>query len=199
MKYDRDPLVFVIDDDEAYRASVMAKLRLELDTEIRDFGNASGAIAACADVVPDLVILDLAMPGTSGATFLSTIRSDTRLEGMAVLVLTGHGGTATQVALLEQGADDFVEKGESLAIVTARVRSLLRHQWVRDGVAALAEASEEFAADALRRIDLQVKKVTDATAASLGVDASNLPEALDKLKEAGDGLKELTEQIVGRS
>ena len=78
----------------------------------------------CLDMRPDLVILDLMLPGTSGMKVLQEIRS----QGLScpVLVLTARGEEADKVRALRLGADDYVTKPFGLLELLARVEALLR-------------------------------------------------------------------------
>ncbi len=75
---------------------------------------------------PDLIILDIIMPGMDGITVCSTLRSNPRFTALPVLFLTAKGSTDDVVAGLDAGADDYVVKPFELAELRARVHALLR-------------------------------------------------------------------------
>ena len=75
---------------------------------------------------PDLIVLDLDMPGMSGFDVCKALKADPALAQVPVIFATSHSGTALEIAALETGAADFVTKPLVAAQVTARVRAQLR-------------------------------------------------------------------------
>jgi DNA-binding response OmpR family regulator len=85
---------------------------------------------------PDLVVLDLMLPGKDGLTVLQQVRAD---FGGAVLILTAREDDMDQVAGLEMGADDYVKKPVEPRVLLARIRALLR-RFARDPNSAAQES-----------------------------------------------------------
>jgi two-component system, OmpR family, alkaline phosphatase synthesis response regulator PhoP len=83
---------------------------------------------------PDLVVLDLMLPGLDGLEICRQIRRNEKYASLPLLMLTARGEEADRVVGLEMGADDYVIKPFSMREVIARVRALLRRQ---EGPAAL--------------------------------------------------------------
>lgn len=77
-------------------------------------------------LLPNLIILDLMLPGMDGLDICRRIRSDRRMREMRILMLTAKGEEADVVVGLETGADDYVLKPFSPRVLLARIRSLLR-------------------------------------------------------------------------
>ncbi|MGQ9909634.1 MAG: response regulator transcription factor [Candidatus Flexifilum sp.] len=75
---------------------------------------------------PDLLILDISMPGIDGITLCKRVRSDVRFLSLPVLFLTARGSTDDIVNGLESGADDYIVKPFELAELRARISALLR-------------------------------------------------------------------------
>jgi DNA-binding response OmpR family regulator len=119
--------ILVIDDDPAVTSVLKRGLSYEgfaVDTA------ASGAegLAIARDKPPDLVILDIMMPGLDGLEVLRRLRAaDPQLP---VLLLTARDAPADQVQGLEQGADDYVVKPFTFEVLVAHVRALLRRREV---------------------------------------------------------------------
>lgn len=129
----------VIDDDPAVTSVLKRGLSYEgfaVDTA------SSGAegLAIARDRPPDLVILDIMMPGLDGLEVLQRLRAaDPRLP---VLLLTAKDAPADQVRGLEQGADDYVVKPFTFEVLLARVRALLRrHEAEQPPVLRFADLS----------------------------------------------------------
>jgi two-component system nitrogen regulation response regulator NtrX len=115
--------VLVIDDEAAIRDS----LRMILEYEDYQFmGAASGQEAL--DVVrrerPDIVLLDIKMPGMDGMEVLRKLRALD--EGLPVVMISGHGTTATAVEAIRSGAIDFLDKPLSSERVIVTLRNVLR-------------------------------------------------------------------------
>ena len=117
--------ILAIDDDP----SVTSVLKRSLSYEGFAVDVASGGregLALAREHYPDLVILDLMMPDLDGLAVMDRLRAaDAHLP---ILLLTGKDGPADQVAGLDGGADDYVVKPFTFAVLLARVRALLRRQ-----------------------------------------------------------------------
>jgi DNA-binding response OmpR family regulator len=114
--------VLVIEDAEAIGAAVGSALRdagyqVQLRPDGRELEN---------DLVrfrPDLVVLDVMLPGRDGFTLLEAVR---RVSGAGVLMLTARDGVADRLRGLDRGADDYLVKPFVLAELVARVSAILR-------------------------------------------------------------------------
>ncbi|OPZ30949.1 MAG: Alkaline phosphatase synthesis transcriptional regulatory protein PhoP [Lentisphaerae bacterium ADurb.BinA184] len=104
------------------------------------------ALAVARQRAPDLIILDLMLPGVDGLDVCRALKSDPRTAGVPIIILSAKGEEADIVAGLELGADDYVTKPFSPRILVARVRAVLRK---RQG----GSLSDE---EAVRRGDLTV-------------------------------------------
>ena len=115
--------ILVVDDD----ANVTSVVRRGLSYEgyrVDTAATGPQALAMARDHTPDLVILDLMLPGLSGFDVLERLRlADADLP---VLMLTARDGVDDQVKGLELGADDYVVKPFRLEVLSARVKALLR-------------------------------------------------------------------------
>jgi len=115
--------LLVVDDDPPVRRMLERTLAAEghVVTAAADGGRALGALERD---VPDLVVLDVTMPGVDGLAVCRRVRA----RGLAVpiLLLTARDGVADRVAGLDAGADDYLVKPFSPDELTARVRALLR-------------------------------------------------------------------------
>ena len=75
-----------------------------------EFDNGADALAAFARSLPDLVLLDISLPGMDGIEILSRIRSDDRLRRLPVIALTAHAMAGDREKYLSAGFDDYVTK-----------------------------------------------------------------------------------------
>jgi DNA-binding response OmpR family regulator len=115
--------ILVIDDDAAVTSVLKRGLAYEgfaVDTA----GSGTEGLAIARDHSPDLVVLDIMMPGIDGLAVLERLRAaDAQLP---VLMLTAKDAPADQVEGLTRGADDYVVKPFTFEVLVARVRALLR-------------------------------------------------------------------------
>jgi len=142
--------VLIVDDEPIVREVVGRYLTREghRTLEAAD-GNAARGMIARSD--PDLVVLDVMLPGTDGLELCRWIRSTSELP---VILLTARGEEADRIAGLELGADDYVTKPFSPRELAARVRSVLR----RSTPAAPVEERLAFGEVELERASRSVRK-----------------------------------------
>lgn len=116
------PKILVADDDELIAASIRRALIYEgYKVELASDGNA--ALRAALDHRPDLVLLDIMMPGIDGIEVCRRLREDSKVP---VLMLTARDSVDDRVTGLDSGADDYLVKPFAYDELLARVRSLLR-------------------------------------------------------------------------
>jgi two-component system response regulator MprA len=117
------PRILVADDDRAIRESVERALGLEgYDTLTASDG--TRALAAIEAARPDLLILDVMMPGLDGLTVCRVLRA--QRNQLPILMLTARTQTTERVEGLDAGADDYLPKPFELDELLARIRALLR-------------------------------------------------------------------------
>jgi two-component system OmpR family response regulator len=121
----------VVDDEPNIRELLSASLRFA-GFDVATAGTGEEALAAVERHRPDLLVLDVMMPGMDGFDVVRRLRSAGR--PMPVLFLTAKDSTEDKVTGLTLGGDDYVTKPFSLEEVVARIRAVLRR--ARDGAAA---------------------------------------------------------------
>jgi DNA-binding response OmpR family regulator len=114
--------VLVVDDEPTLREVVVRYLE-RAGYRALEAGDGGEAEALLRTQPPDLVILDLMLPGTDGLELCRRIRADSALP---VIMLTARGEEADRIVGLELGADDYVTKPFSPRELVARVRTVLR-------------------------------------------------------------------------
>jgi adenylate cyclase len=119
--------ILVVDDDPSIRR--MFQLLLN-DTGYRVSAATSGeeALAYMELVTPDLVLMDLMLPGISGQEVTERIKADTNKPFIPVILVTAKNDQRSKVMALDAGADDFLVKPVEFAELLARVRAMLRLQ-----------------------------------------------------------------------
>jgi two-component system, OmpR family, response regulator ResD len=127
--------ILVVDDEEPIRQMLELYLTHE-GFEVATAGDGAQAVKLHASRHPDLVILDLMLPGMDGWEVCRRIRGISRVP---IIMLSAHSEETDRVVGLEMGADDYVTKPFSPREVIARVRAVLRRQTRgRDDHAAIA-------------------------------------------------------------
>lgn len=126
--------LLVVDDDEGLRETLADFFEIE-GYGVVQAANVREARAQLAAVEPDLMLLDINMPGGDGLTFAGEMRAHSSIP---IIILSGKGGMVDRVVGLEVGADDYLAKPFELRELLARVRAVLR----RAGPVAIQIAAE---------------------------------------------------------
>lgn len=119
--------ILVVEDEE----DILALLHYNLVREgfrVSLAGTGEEGLEAIAEDPPDLVVLDLMLPGIDGLQVCRTLKENADTRHIAVVMVTAKGEETDVVAGLELGADDYVTKPFSPKILIARVRSVLRRR-----------------------------------------------------------------------
>jgi len=119
--------ILVVEDDD----DILQLLKYNLAKEgYRITGAASGeeALRVLKTSVPDLVLLDLMLPGVDGLEVCRTLKREARTSQIPIIMLTAKGEEADIVTGLELGADDYITKPFSPRVMLARVRTVLRRR-----------------------------------------------------------------------
>lgn len=114
--------IFIVDDEPKIVRILTANLK-SIGYEINGYCNGKEAIKAIDLCNPDLIILDIMMPGMDGFTVLKTIR---QFSNVPVIILTACEQSEEKVQGLNMGADDYLTKPFSIEEVFARVKAVLR-------------------------------------------------------------------------
>jgi two-component system OmpR family response regulator len=187
--------ILVVDDEPRIVEVVRAYLERE-GHEVASAHDGEAALAAALDAPPDLVVLDLMLPGRTGFDVLRSLRTEDR-PGPAVILLTARDDVIDRVAGLELGADDYVTKPFEPRELVARVGAVLRRVRVAapeaDGSAGLPTPggglqvdTRRPAQDALLLVDLRVDP--------LGREIVRDGERIDVTRSEFDLLLALAEQ-----
>jgi DNA-binding response OmpR family regulator len=116
--------VLIAEDEESIVASLDFLMR-QCGFETRVARNGAAAIACVDEFRPDLVLLDIMLPGRSGFEVCEFIRAHRRLAGTRVLMLTARGGAGDEARGFAAGADGYVVKPFATRELVSRARALL--------------------------------------------------------------------------
>jgi two-component system, OmpR family, alkaline phosphatase synthesis response regulator PhoP len=117
--------VLVVEDDTDI-ASLISHYLQKAGHTVDAAASGTAALARVKQAAPDLIVLDLMLPGMDGLLVCQTLRSDPATAAIPIIMLTARGEEAERITGLELGADDYVTKPFSPRELTARVAALLR-------------------------------------------------------------------------
>jgi DNA-binding response OmpR family regulator len=152
----RPARILVVEDDSAVRLSLRLAGQKE-GFQVAEAANGPEALAQVADQRPDLVLLDLMLPGPSGFEVCRSIHQ--RDPSLPIIILTARGDEVDKIVGLELGADDYVTKPFSPRELIARIRAVLRRSARAIEAAPVAPATQELTLDGLH-IDVPAREVS---------------------------------------
>jgi len=117
------PRVFVVDDDPAMVEAVLAVLSHD-GFEVDGTSDATGALRAVLGTPPDLLVLDVNMPGLTGWEVCDILRRQPATAGVPVLFLTGRGEVADRITAMQVGGTDHLTKPFRAEELRERARAL---------------------------------------------------------------------------
>lgn len=132
-------MIYCVEDDEGIRELVVYTLQ-NSGLPARGFADGDALSSALREGKPDLILLDIMLPGEDGVSILRALRRRPDTEKLPVILLTAKGSEYDKVIGLDSGADDYIAKPFGMMELLARVRAVLRR----------IQPEGEAVADALR-------------------------------------------------
>jgi DNA-binding response OmpR family regulator len=154
------PRILVVDDEQKIRSLVASYLKSD-GFDVVEASNGEEAIAAVSRRKPDLVVMDIRMPGTDGLEALTKIRM---MSDVWVILLTARAEETDRIIGLSVGADDYVTKPFSPRELVARVKAVLRRNRGGPSDAPNRLEFDGVTVDVDRREVLRNGEVVDLTA-----------------------------------
>jgi DNA-binding response OmpR family regulator len=137
----KDIRILLVDDEEEFVRALSERLQLR-DLSSRTAFSGDQAMRFVGDAAPDIMVLDLAMPGTSGMDVLRLVRR--RYPAIQVIMLTGHGNDLDEAEARSIGIFDWLQKPVDIEVLVDRIRAAYEES--RKGAsltaATFAEAGE---------------------------------------------------------
>jgi signal transduction histidine kinase len=176
--------VLIADDDPTMRDALRAVLAPE-GYDLVLAGSGPQALARAAELTPDLMLLDVMMPGMDGFEVCRRLRDDTLLSDVPVLMITALDDHRSRLQGIEAGADDFISKPFDDTELQARVRTILRLNRYRRLLAERTqrEQAEEALAQRVTQLAL-LNKIGSRIASMLELD-SLLSETVRLVQDFG--------------
>ena len=132
-------MIFTVEDDESIREIEVYTLT-SMGFQARGFSDGTSLFEALeSGQLPDLVMLDIMLPGQSGVDILRTLRSSRQWRDIPVIMATAKGSEYDKVESLDAGADDYLVKPFGMMEMVSRVKAVLRRSGAKasDGVLTL--------------------------------------------------------------
>lgn len=120
------PLLLIIDDDPRIIEAVEKTVTLEEGFRTESVSDPAAALVSARRLKPDLILLDIRLPGGDGRHLLKDLKSGPETAGIPVILLTGMSTEGDKVLGLDLGADDYVVKPFGALELIARIRAVLR-------------------------------------------------------------------------
>ncbi len=126
--------ILVVDDEKDIVEAI--EYNLEKDGyKVYKAYDGLNALKSAREKLPDLIILDLMLPGLSGLEVCRILKKEAKTAHIPIIMLTAKGGEADKVVGLELGADDYITKPFSMRELVARVKTILRRYESKEGEA----------------------------------------------------------------
>ena len=145
--------ILLIEDDADIALSLRYNLEKDGAFEVATVRDGEAGLKAALDRGPDLVLLDLNLPGMDGLEVCRRLRASKSTSEIPIIMITARAEESQRVNGLDQGADDYITKPFSLREVQARVRAVLRR-------AGLDAAERGSLLDPPLALDLEARRVT---------------------------------------
>ncbi len=123
--------ILVVDDDSAVRSTIALMLEEEGYT-VDKASDGNDALAKVRDVKPELILMDVEMPGLGGREVCRIIKGNKNFGFIPVILVTARQDLHTKVEGFEMGADDYIVKPINMMELSARVKSMLRIKGLQD-------------------------------------------------------------------
>lgn len=117
--------ILIVEDEETLANNLAQKMRGE-GFAVTTVNNGEEGLEFIRNEKPDLIVLDIMLPGLDGLSICRMVRNDIATKHIPIIVLTARGTEVDKIVGLESGADDYMVKPFSLGEMLARVRALLR-------------------------------------------------------------------------
>lgn len=123
-------MIYIVEDDANIRKMLMFAIA-RAGFEVKEFPDASQLYSSLEEEMPQLLILDIMLPGEDGFTVLEKLRSNLATKKLPVIILTAKNSEIDKLHGLDGGADDYVTKPFGIAELMARIRAVIRRYEVQ--------------------------------------------------------------------
>ena len=142
-------MIFCVEDEANIRELVVYTLETT-GFEARGFEEGTSFFEALAEELPELILLDIMLPGEDGMEILKKLKTSGRTKDIPVIMVTAKGAEYDKVMGLDAGADDYVTKPFSMKILLKKIRVMLK---------LVSEEADSVFDDGYLKVDLSKAKV----------------------------------------
>jgi EAL domain-containing protein (putative c-di-GMP-specific phosphodiesterase class I)/CheY-like chemotaxis protein len=194
----QDARILIVDDDESSRFMLRRRLRQLGFLNLAEARDGAAALAEAHRHLPDVMLLDVMMPGTDGLAVLCAMRADEHLRDVAVIMISANDKMDLAARCIELGAEDYLSKPVLMPMLQARMASLLERRRLRaieraflsrfdaetelPNRAALLDRTERLMA-ANRPLALVAVACSNHASIALGTDEDEAAASLRKLAD----------------
>jgi putative two-component system response regulator len=153
------PRILVIDDEKTNRDWIVRLLEAK-GYKMLTAATGKAGLDAVANDAPDLVLLDIRMPGLDGFEVAKRLKADTRTKGIPIIMITGADDRDSRLRSLQCGAEEFLQKPVDPDELWVRVRNLLKLKQYGDLLAEHAKAQDRKVHDATIKLREAYREIT---------------------------------------
>lgn len=189
--------VFIVEDEEELSRSIVDYLEA-FGIAARAVTDAEAALARLAQNTPEILLLDVNLPGISGFELCRSIRSsgETRIAHLPIIFLTARASEDDEVLALSIGGDDYLRKPFPLSVLLAKIRRILARSGETQSVVLAADAPSAAFDDGWLRVDPARNRVyVDGKEVTLPAKEYQLLEFLLSERERVVGKQELLDRV----
>ncbi len=117
--------ILLIEDDSSLRDIIKFNLKQNSHT-VLDTDSANDALIYLEEIIPDIIIADLMLPGLKGEDFLKIVKSKTKTSDIPIIIISAKNNEDKIVELLKAGADDYLTKPFSIKILLSKIDVILK-------------------------------------------------------------------------
>ena len=195
--------ILIVDDSLTIRMQIKDVLENER-YEVMLAKDGETCLAILEEQMPDIILLDIVMPGMNGIEVCKIIKQDKKLKNIAVLILTHVTDSKNMVAGLNSGADDYVTKPFVIEELNARISAILRTKALKEELVQakneavkLAGSKSAFLANMSHEIRTPMNGVTGFTGLLLETDLDESQrEYVETIKRSGESLLVIINDIL---
>lgn len=118
-------MIYIVEDDDNIRQMEAYALQSS-GFQVMEFSSGSDMLAECRRQTPDVILLDIMLPGLDGLTILKMVKNDPALRRVGVIMVTAKSTELDAVVGLDHGADDYIAKPFGIMELISRVKALTR-------------------------------------------------------------------------
>lgn len=193
--YDPGAKRILVVDDLPENAAILSRFLSPMGFNVQAVSDGLSALRYVAETPPDVILLDLLMPGMDGFQVCQHLKQSAETRHIPVIIITGLSDREANIHAIEAGADDFIIKPFDRVLLEARIRSSLKTKVLQDQLLAYQHELEERVRERTRQLE-RTQQVAVFSLAKLAESRDN--ETGDHLDRIRAYTRELTLELLAR-